>query len=119
MTHKQVLAFCEALPQAEATYPFDETTRVYKIAGKIFILISEDRRPLAINVKVEPERGLELRARYPCVQPGYHMDKRYWVTATLEPDLPDDVVRQLITDSYQLIVAKLPRKIREALGLGT
>lgn len=96
------------------TLPFDETTLVFKVAGKMFCLI-DLTDPTACNLKCDPARAEELRGLYEEITPGYHMNKRHWNTVSFEGCLTDAQILQWIDDSYELVVKGLPRKIRESL----
>lgn len=106
------------LEQAGAVeeFPFGPEHSVFKVAGKIFALSALDRMPLEVSVKCEPELALQLRAGYPAIRPGYHLNKRHWNTISLDGSLPDQLVRDLIEDSYDLILSALPRRVRQQLG---
>ena len=94
-------------------FPFDEITLVFKVKGKIFILISTNAHPITINLKCEPERAIELREQYPSVEPGYHMNKKHWNTVTLDGSIPPKEIFSMIDHSYDLVAktARLsPRK---------
>jgi predicted DNA-binding protein (MmcQ/YjbR family) len=82
---------------------------VYKIGGKMFALTSPDDFPSTINLKCDPERVLELRDEYAAITPGYHMNKRHWITLTLDGSVPATIVRELIDHSYDLVAASLPK----------
>lgn len=96
-------------------FPFGPGVLVFKVAGKMFALLSLDNLPPTMNLKCDPERALELRAAFEGVVPGYHMNKRLWNTVTLEGDVPDALIEELIADSYALVFAKLPKKTQRAL----
>jgi predicted DNA-binding protein (MmcQ/YjbR family) len=85
---------------------------VFKVGGKMFALSALASRPLKVSVKCEPELARALRASYPDVQPGYHLNKRHWNTVTVGGTLPDKLVRDMVEDSYDLVVAGLPRAVR-------
>jgi len=104
-----------AKPGAEETFPFDMVTLVAKVAGKMFALVSTTETPVRLSLKVDPEYGDVLRATYPAIQPGYHLNKRHWVTLTLDGSLPPGLVQELIDGSYRLVVRGLPRAARERL----
>jgi predicted DNA-binding protein (MmcQ/YjbR family) len=89
---------------------------VFKVEGKMFALSMLESRPLKVNLKCEPELARHLRVSYPAVEPGWHMNKRHWNTITIDGSLPDKLVRDMVEDSYDLVVAGLPRKVRERLG---
>jgi predicted DNA-binding protein (MmcQ/YjbR family) len=72
--------------------------------------------PLEVSVKCEPELAVSLRHSYPAIRPGYHLNKRHWNTITIDGSLPDQLVRDLIEDSYDLVVSALPRRVRDQLG---
>lgn len=97
-------------------YPFDEKTRVYRIAEKMFALTSEDS-PISVNLKCDPIYALELRSIYEGVIAGYHMNKKHWNTVTVEDsDVDDETVEELIDHSYELVYKSLSKKKRELLG---
>lgn len=70
---------------------------------------------LAISVKNNPEKNIELREEYPAVKPGYHMNKKYWNTIDLNGTIPDDMIKNLIDESYDLVTMSLPRKIQQEI----
>ena len=108
--------FCLSLPATEETTPFDETTLVYKVAGKMFLLTDmTDSR--WINVKCDPDRAVELRETYEEVSPGWHMNKRHWNTVRTDGDLPAGLIREWIRDSYLLVVKSLPKTIRDEMTM--
>ena len=97
-------------------FPFGPETSVFKVARKIFAISALDRTPLDVSVKCEPELAVALRDSYPAIRPGYHLNKRHWNTIRLDGSLPDELVRDLIEDSYDLVVSALPKRMREQLG---
>ena len=109
-------AWCLEQTGAIEDFPFGPDHSVFKVAGKIFAISALDRTPLDVSVKCEPELAVALRHSYPAIRPGYHLDKRHWNTITLDGSLPDQLVRDLIEDSYDLIVSALPKRLREELG---
>lgn len=109
-------AWCLRQPGAVEEFPFGPETAVFKVAGKIFALSALEGTPLEVSVKCEPELAVQLRATYPAIRPGYHLPKRHWNTLTLDGSLPDELVRDLVEDSYDLIVSLLPKRVREELG---
>lgn len=102
-------------PGAEETTPFGPDALVYKVCGKMFALTEPDEFPAYLNLKCDPERALELRDRFAAIAPGYHMNKRHWNTVLLDGSLPGTLVRELIDHSYDLVVAGLPKALRESL----
>lgn len=111
MTPDALLEFCLSLPQAVETFPFGEETSVFKTGGngKIFALSSLGGEPLAVSLKCDPEESEALRAEFPQITPGYHLNKRHWITVVLDGDVPDDLVEQLIRGSHALVRPKIPR----------
>ncbi|MBF9010025.1 MmcQ/YjbR family DNA-binding protein [Corynebacterium phoceense] len=98
------------LPGTQLTHPFGPAWDVWKIQGKVFALLTEEAgKPMAI-VKSDPLIGESLRLEFPLITPGYHMNKKHWIT--LVDGLPPEVIRELVTESYRLVVAKLPRRLR-------
>jgi predicted DNA-binding protein (MmcQ/YjbR family) len=91
---------------AEETFPFGEVTSVFKVAGKIFALAPLRAKPLTVSLKCEPELAVQLRDSYEAIRPGYHLNKRHWITITLDGTVPDSMVRDLIEDSYDLVTPR-------------
>jgi len=106
-----VHAVCAGFPGAVLTFPFGEDTAVYRVGGKIFALTGVDRAT-SINLKAEPADVTGLVETYDAIERGYHMNKKHWVTVQLDGSLPAGLVEELIEDSYDLIVDKLPARDR-------
>lgn len=102
---------CLGLPQSIETFPFDEETSVFKTSGngKIFALTSLAGHPLSVSVKCDPEDGLALRAEFPAITSGYHLNKKHWITVVVD-GVPDDLVEQVIRDSHTLVRPRVPRQ---------
>ena len=115
MDEQQLRAYVLAKPAAEGGYPFGPGAFVVKVGGKMFALLSEDESPDTISLKVEPTEGELLRGQYPTIIPGYHLNKRHWITATIDGSLPPDLLPALVDDSYDLVVASLTRAKRDAI----
>ncbi|MER5459577.1 MULTISPECIES: MmcQ/YjbR family DNA-binding protein [unclassified Streptomyces] len=111
MKAQELRAFCLEFNAAVEEFPFGPETSVFKVLGKLFALSSLAAEPLKVNLKCEPEIAVQLRADHEAIAPGYHMNKRHWNTVTVD-ELPDRMVRELIEDSYDLVVAGLPRADR-------
>jgi predicted DNA-binding protein (MmcQ/YjbR family) len=109
--------WCLARPEAVEEFPFGPGVSVFKVGGKIFAISDLGSRPLRVSVKCEPDLAVQLRDTYPAVAPGYHLNKRHWNTITLDGSLSDATVRDMIEDSYDLVVAGLSRATRHRLGL--
>lgn len=103
MTPEELREHCLAFPGAEETFPFGPETSVFKVGGKIFAISSLGSEPLGVSVKCDPEVGEGLRETHDSIVPGYHLNKRHWITVTLGRDAPDGQVRDLIEDSFDLV----------------
>ncbi|GGQ70876.1 DNA-binding protein [Streptomyces griseorubens] len=116
MTRERLRALCLSFDAAVEEFPFNPETSVFKVLGKMFALTNLDARPLKVNLKCDPDDALRLRAGHPdLIAPGWHMNKRHWNTVTVSGgpgELPDRLVRELVEDSYDLVVAGLPRADR-------
>jgi predicted DNA-binding protein (MmcQ/YjbR family) len=115
MDIESIREYCLAKKEVEESFPFGETTLVFKVMGKIFLLTSLDNPVLQFNVKCDPEQAIEWREQYAAVQPGYHMNKKLWNTVIVDGSIPGRVLRGMIDDSYRLVVQSLPKKLREGL----
>ncbi|MCX5112058.1 MmcQ/YjbR family DNA-binding protein [Streptomyces sp. NBC_00378] len=111
MTPQQLRAFCLEFNASAEEFPFGPGTSVFKVLGKMFALSALDARPLTVNLKCDPDEAVRLREKYDAVVPGWHMNKRHWNTVTVS-GVPDRVLRELIEDSYDLVVAGLPKADR-------
>ena len=109
-------ALCLGFTGAEETYPFSAETTVFKVRGKIFAIAALDREPPAISLKCEPEIAEQLRADHEAITPGYHLNKRHWNTVHVDGSVPEQLVRDMVEDSYDLVVESLPKRIRDDLG---
>jgi predicted DNA-binding protein (MmcQ/YjbR family) len=107
---------CLAFPGSAETFPFGPETSVFKVAGKMFALSRLAARPLQISVKCEPLLAEHLREVHPAVLPGYHLNKRHWNTVIIDGSIPDRTIKDMVEDSYDLVVSGLPRSDRGALG---
>ena len=94
--------------------PFDANTLVFKVLGKMFALTDLETFE-NVNLKCDPEKAIELRERYDCVKPGYHMNKKHWNTIEVNQDMSDAELLEWVRHSYDLVVASLPKKDREQL----
>ncbi|WP_233563696.1 MmcQ/YjbR family DNA-binding protein [Cryobacterium tepidiphilum] len=112
MTPDALAAFCLSLPQAIETFPFGPETSVFKTSGngKIFALSALDREPLAVSLKCDPEDSKALREEFPGhITPGYHLNKKHWITVVLDGTVDDALVKQLLRESHALVRPKIPR----------
>ena len=104
----------EKMPFDKATSEYDRNLLVFEVAGKWFCFVNIDVFDFC-NIKCDPDRIGELQAQYEGVTPGYHMNKRHWVSIHFDKDVPDDTIRELVRQSYDLVVTSLPKKERDAL----
>ena len=114
MNIEELRAYCLTLKGVTEDFPFDENTLVFKVVGKMFCL-TDLEGTLTINVKNEPEKNIELREEYPAIKPGYHMNKVHWNTIEINGSIPDDVIKNLIDESYDLVVMKLTKQEQQKL----
>ena len=114
MDQHELKAQCLALPGASEEFPFGDEVSVFKVGGKMFAASNLDGQPLQLSVKCDPDIAVQLRAAHPAIAPGYHLNKRHWNTVTLDGSLPDPMVTDLLGDSYDLVVASLPKARRPA-----
>jgi predicted DNA-binding protein (MmcQ/YjbR family) len=115
MNPAQLRDHCLSFTGAEEMFPFGPETSVFKVAGKMFALSQLGADSLRVSVKCEPELAEALRATHTAVLPGYHLNKRHWNTVIIDGSLPDDAIRDMIEDSYDLVVSKLPRARQQTL----
>jgi predicted DNA-binding protein (MmcQ/YjbR family) len=116
VTAEELRDRCLEFAGAEETFPFGPETSVFKVGGKMFALSQLDAESLRVSLKCEPQLAEALRAAHPAVIPGYHLNKRHWNTVILDGSLPDEAIRDMVEDSYDLVVGGLPRTRRRALG---
>jgi predicted DNA-binding protein (MmcQ/YjbR family) len=112
----ELRAYCLSMREAVEDFPFGDEVSVFKVAGRMFALSTLGARPLAVNLKCDPDLAVELRRQYDAVRPGYHQNKRHWNTVALDGTVPDEEVYDMIDDSYDLVVLGLPRADRERLS---
>ena len=113
MTPEELRELCLSFEAVQEDFPFRPEISVFKVLGKMFALSWTADRPLKVNLKCDPEDAVRLRGEHPgLIAPGYHMNKRHWNTVTVDGGLPAGLVRELVEDSYDLMVAGLPRAER-------
>ena len=104
MNEEDIRDYCLAKADVEEGFPFGESTLVFKVKGKIFLLMSLTDHPLQFNAKSDPEKAVALREEYDCVIPGYHMNKKHWNTIIIDNTLSRRQIEELIDHSYELVV---------------
>lgn len=107
--------YCMSKKGASEDFPFDLTTLAFKVCGKIFALTDITSEVLSVNLKCRPEHAIQLRALYPQVTPGYHMNKKHWNTVLLDRDITDKDVFMMIDESYELVLAGVKKSLRDEL----
>ena len=117
MTFEFYREYCLRKPFVTEGFPFDASTHVFKVGGKMFALSDIDDFK-GINLKAEPEKSIELRERYMGIQPGWHMNKVHWNTVSIIDDVPPELLCELIDHSYAIIYNSLPKKVRNELEMG-
>lgn len=115
MDIESIREYCLAKKEVQEGFPFGVETLVFKVRGKIFLLAGLDNPVLQFNIKADPERAIELREQYASVQPGYHMNKKMWNTVIVDRSIPAKLLREMIDESYRLVIKSLPKKMQEGL----
>jgi len=110
-------SYCLSKSMVTEEFPFDETTLVFKVCGKIFALTGLDDPEFKVNLKCDPERALLLREEHNSIIAGFHMSKKHWNTVIMDGSFSDDFFMELIDHSYELVVQGLPKKLRDTLDL--
>jgi len=116
MNIEYVRSYCLDKKGVEETFPFDESTLVFKVMGKAFLLTGLDEIDFRVNLKCDPEKAIELREMYADIIPGWHMNKKHWNTIYCERELDDQLIIELIDHSYDLVVSKLTKKNKAILA---
>ena len=108
MNIEEFTEYCMSKPGATEEFPFDETTLVFKVMGKMFALTNLEG-DWSLSLKCDPERAIELRETYPAIQPAYHMNKTHWNSVYMDGSLSRNLILEMTDHSYQLVVDKLPK----------
>lgn len=111
MTPADLRDFCLSLQQATETFPFGEETSVFKTSGngKIFALSALCGDPFTVALKLDPQDGIALRAEFTQITPGYHLNKKHWITILIDGAVPDDLIEDLLRGSHDLVRPRRPR----------
>jgi predicted DNA-binding protein (MmcQ/YjbR family) len=117
MNIEELREYCISKKGVTEGFPFDEVTLVFKVGGKMFALTNLDGEP-SVNLKCNPEKAIELREQYSAIIPGYHMSKLHWNTVYLDRSLPENLIKELIDLSYELVLTSLPKAKRNEVLLG-
>ncbi len=108
--------YCLTKKGVTEEFPFDENILVFKVVNKMFALTGINNYE-SINLKCDPERAIVLREEYADIKPGYHMNKQHWNTISIQGSVPLELIKQMIDDSYMLVVKKLTKKEKAILSL--
>lgn len=109
MNAEEIRAYVLNKKDVEEGFPFGESALVFKVDGKMFLLLSLYAQPLQFNVKCDPEKAIEWREQYASVLPGYHMNKKHWNTVIIDGSLRKQQLLEMIDDSYELVRKKKKR----------
>jgi predicted DNA-binding protein (MmcQ/YjbR family) len=115
MNIETIREYCLMKKGVSEEFPFNETTLVFKVMNKMFLLASLDSVPLSINLKCDPETAVELREKYDSVEPAFHMNKTHWNSVIIDGTIPDKEILAWIDDSYSLVVDGLKKSDKEKL----
>lgn len=116
MNIEEFRIYCLSKKGATECLPFDNDTLVFKVLDKMFALtgLSGD---FILSLKCNPEKAIELREKYPCVQPGYHMNKKFWNTIVIDGSITDVILYQWVDHSYDEVVKQMNRNKRTLLEM--
>lgn len=112
MNANQLKDACLKLLGSTETFPFGENVSVFKVADKMFALTDLTDDVLQISLKCDPVLASQLRATYPSITAGYHLNKTHWNTVTLDGTIPEPMLLDMLRDSYDLVIAGLPKRLR-------
>jgi predicted DNA-binding protein (MmcQ/YjbR family) len=115
MNRNELRDYCLSLTGAVEDFPFGIEVAVFKVKGKMFALLPVVADPMTISLKSDPIEAVMLREMYQAVQPGYHLNKKHWNTVTVDGEVPDERIREMVEDSYTLVRQSLTRKDQHAL----
>jgi len=118
MNIEELRGYCLLKNGVEESFPFGSDTLVFKVAGKMFALTGLSESDFSVNLKCDPALAIELREKYPAVQPGYRMNKKHWNTVYIDGSADDLLLKKWIDHSYDLVVLSLPKKLREEIQQG-
>ncbi|MHA2708508.1 MmcQ/YjbR family DNA-binding protein [Vibrio owensii] len=116
MNIKELKQFLDTFMSAESSFPFGPEALVFKIKGKMFAVLAQRHGREYVSLKVAPEDGEVLTSQFTDITPGYHLNKRHWITVYFNGDVEDGFVQDLCERSYDLVVAKLTKAQRISLG---
>lgn len=121
MNIEELREYCLSVKGSGESFPFDDTVLVFKVMNKMFayIVITPSVDGFRVNLKCDPEKAIELREKYTCVEPGYHANKRLWNTIYIEKEMPDDELKNWINHSVDEVIKKLSKKLQQEYHAST
>ena len=111
MNIEEIRKYCISKRGCTESFPFGDTTLVFKVANKMFALTNLEGE-LSINVKCNPQKAIELREQFSAVIPGYHMNKKHWNTVLIDGTIHQEQIKEWIDNSYDLVLQSLPKRVR-------
>lgn len=114
MNIEEFRSFCLKRKGVTESFPFDDKVLAFKVMGKIFILMNVEEF-VSYNAKCDPEKAVQLREQYSGILPGYHMNKKHWNTIKTDGSVPDQLMKELVDHSYDLVYSSLPKSVRDSL----
>jgi predicted DNA-binding protein (MmcQ/YjbR family) len=115
MNIESLREYCLRKKSVREDFPFGDSTLVFKVKGKIFLIARLDQSPLEFNLKSDPDKAIERREEFDAIRPGYHMNKKHWNTIRADGTLRDKFLQEMIDESYALVVASLNQKDQRGL----
>jgi predicted DNA-binding protein (MmcQ/YjbR family) len=112
MNIEELREYCLSIKEATEDMPFEEELLVFRIFGKWFAVVDLNNPDLKISIKCDPEKAIELRGQYHCVEAAWHFNKKYWNSITLNRDMNDETVKYWISHSVEEVLQKLPKKLQ-------
>jgi predicted DNA-binding protein (MmcQ/YjbR family) len=116
MNIEEFREYCLSKKGVTESFPFDETTLVFKVRDKMFAL-TDTEDEFSINLKCDPEKAIELREHYAAVKPGYHMSKKHWNTIYIDGTIKDDIILSWVDDSYNIVAGSLSKKDKAIIDM--
>lgn len=113
--NESIREYCLSKPGSSESLPFDDVTLVFKVMNKVFLILSLDTPAPSFNAKCNPDLALEWREKHYQIVPGFHMNKKHWNTVEVDQGLSESLIREIIDHSYELVVAGLSKKDKDAL----
>jgi predicted DNA-binding protein (MmcQ/YjbR family) len=113
---EEIRDFCLGFKGVTEEMPFGPEVVVFKVMGKIFLMLPLDVEDVRISIKNTPEKNIELRGEYPNIVGAFHMNKTHWNNLIIDFSTKKDLIRQLISESYDLVVKGLTKKLHLELS---